>query len=101
MESVSESGPWTVYIVRSELGTLYTGITLDLERRLAEHGTARGAKFFRTARPEKVVYREIQPDRSAATSREAEIKRMTRAQKLQLIGQRGETSTVSPGSGGS
>jgi len=98
---VSESRSWTVYILRAESGTLYTGITLDLERRLAEHGTARGAKFFRTARPEEVVYREIQPDRSAATSREAEIKRMTRAQKLQLIGQRGGPSTVSPGSGDS
>ncbi len=83
---MNESGPWTVYIVRAESGTLYTGITLDLERRLAEHGTSRGAKFFRIAHPEKVVYREMQPDRSAATRREAEIKRMTRAQKLQLIG---------------
>lgn len=76
---------WTVYIVQAESGKLYTGITLNLDRRMAEHSTKQGAKFFRTSPPEKIVYRETQPDRSAATSREAEIKRMTRAQKLRLV----------------
>ena len=83
--AVTNDARWTVYIVRAESGKLYTGITLDLDRRIAEHGTKHGAKFFRTSPPEKILYRESQPDRSAATSREAEIKRMTRAEKLRLV----------------
>ena len=79
---------WTVYIVQARSGKLYTGITSDLDRRLGEHGTQRGAKFFRTSAPEKLVHQETSQDRSSATSREMEIKRMTRAQKLQLIGKR-------------
>ncbi len=81
---------WTVYIVRTRSGRLYTGITVDLERRFAEHaGTARGAKFFRTSAPERVVYQEPQPGRSEASRRECEIKRMSRAAKLELIATNG------------
>ncbi len=77
--------PWTVYILETASGKLYTGITVDLDRRVAEHGTVRGAKFFRTSQPEKVVFHEPQPDRAAASRREVEIKRLSRAGKLELI----------------
>lgn len=71
---------------------LYTGIATDVERRWQEHldmadgkAGARGAKFFRSQRPVKLVYREECEDRSRASQREAAIKRLTRAQKLALF----------------
>lgn len=73
-------------MIQTESGKLYTGITTNLERRFSEHeGKGRGAKFFRTSRPERIVFREKHKNRSAATIREMEIKQMTRPQKLQLI----------------
>lgn len=77
--------PWDLYIIRTRSGKLYTGITTDLDRRLAEHTSGRGAKFFRTSAPECVVYRERLATRSEASRRERQVKRMTRAQKLALI----------------
>ena len=79
--------PWEVYIIRAESGHLYTGITKDLDRRLAEHKSDRskGARFFRFSSPKEVLFREPHPDRSSASKREAAIKKMSRAQKLKLI----------------
>jgi len=80
---------WFVYIIRASDGRLYTGISTDVARRFCEHsGTARGARFFRGRRPEAVVYTEMQPDRSNALRREAEIKKLSRVKKLGLIGQK-------------
>ena len=77
---------WTVYIIESSRGTLYTGITTCLSRRLAEHARGRrGARFFRTAAPRDIVYVEVAADRGAALRREAEIKSYGRARKLSLI----------------
>jgi putative endonuclease len=77
---------WEVYIVQTENGKLYTGITNDLERRWAEHkGGGKGAKFFRFAGPELLLFRERHVDRSAASKREAEIKKMSREEKMKLI----------------
>jgi putative endonuclease len=77
---------WVVYIVESARGTLYTGVTTSLERRLREHASgARGARFFRLAGPRAVRYVEPAEDRSAAQRREAEIKGLTRRAKLALI----------------
>ena len=76
---------WTLYIIESESGKLYTGITNDLEKRLADHKSKKGAKFFRTSPPKKVLYTECYPDRSSASKREAEVKKMSRAEKLKLI----------------
>jgi len=71
--------------VRAANGSLYTGITTDLERRLAEHRSGRsGARFFRTSRAQRVVYSETARDRSSASRREAEIKGLKRAEKLAL-----------------
>lgn len=83
MASVSE---WSVYIIEACDGSLYTGITTDVERRFAEHSSpAKGARFFRGRKPKRVVYTENQPDRSNALRREAEIKGLTRELKLDLI----------------
>ena len=79
---------WEVYIVRTTTGRLYTGISTDVERRFEEHRSGkRGARFFHLSDAEAIVYREQQPNRSAATRREAEIKKLTRQQKLDLIGE--------------
>ena len=85
---------WTVYIVESERGTLYTGITTSLERRLGEHGGqgGRGARYFRFNAPQRVVYSEPAPDRSCALRREAAIKRLDRSAKLALIAASGRTT---------
>ena len=74
-----------VYILRCRDGTLYTGITDDLDRRLRAHNAGTGAKYTRGRGPVELVYREEQPDRSAALRREWAIKRLTRHEKLALI----------------
>ncbi|AJQ97135.1 putative endonuclease containing a URI domain [Gynuella sunshinyii YC6258] len=68
-------------------GSLYTGITTNLDRRLKEHNgdLSGGARFTRARRPVEVVYQERQPDRSQASRRERVIKKMERRQKLALI----------------
>jgi putative endonuclease len=78
---------WKVYMIRTQSGKLYTGITKDLERRFNEHRTKGGAQFFHLSEPDCVVYAETHPDRSSATKREIEIKKMSRAEKLALIQQ--------------
>jgi len=79
---------WFVYIIEASDGSLYTGVTTDVERRFAEHcDSDKGAKFFRGRKPVKVVYQQDHPDRSSALKREAEIKKLTRQSKLLLIGQ--------------
>ena len=75
---------WCLYILECSDGTLYTGITNDFERRLSEHQNGRGAKYTRGRRPVKLVYFEEYVDRSDASKREMEIKRMSRATKLLL-----------------
>ena len=77
---------WQVYILRCADGTLYTGSTNDVEKRLAAHNAGRGAKYTRARRPCALVYVEEAADKGAALRREAAIKRLTRTQKLRLIG---------------
>jgi putative endonuclease len=76
---------WEVYIIETETGMLYTGITSDMERRLQQHRTSKGAKFFHFSSPEKIVFRESHPNRSSASKRESAIKKMSRQEKLLLI----------------
>lgn len=81
-----ESKTWEVYIIQAKSGKLYTGITTDLDRRFADHQSGRkGARFFRFSDAEKIVYRESHPNRSKATQREIEIKKMSREEKLKLF----------------
>ena len=75
---------WWVYILRCGDGTLYTGITDDVERRLKAHNSGKGAKYTRGRAPVKLVYREEQPDKSAALKRELDIKALPRKEKLKL-----------------
>ncbi len=76
---------WYVYILRCGDGSLYTGCTDDVARRLAAHQRGRGAKYTRSHLPVELVYREAAEDRSAALRREAAIKRLSRQEKLSLI----------------
>ena len=78
---------WYVYIVRASDQSLYTGITTDLERRLSEHQSGKvGAKYFRGRSAIEMVYSEQADGRSGASIREAAIKKLTRENKLALIG---------------
>tara|TARA_Y100000389_G_scaffold67909_1_gene64329 strand:+ start:220 stop:480 length:261 start_codon:yes stop_codon:yes gene_type:complete len=77
---------WYVYIVKCKDSTLYTGITTDPDRRILEHNTSnKGAKYTKTRRPVKLVYFEVFENRSLASKREYEIKKMSRKEKLELI----------------
>ncbi|MCI0841290.1 MAG: GIY-YIG nuclease family protein [Chloroflexi bacterium] len=76
---------WIVYILHCADGTLYTGITNDLNRRISEHEAGRGAKFTRGRGPFQLVYHEICESRGPASKREIEIKLLNREQKLRLI----------------
>jgi len=78
---------WSVYIIRCDDGSLYTGISTDVERRFSEHlGTPRRAKFFNGRVPLEVVYREDGHSRGSAARREAAIKKLSRAEKIRLGG---------------
>ena len=77
---------WTVYMLECADTSLYTGITLDLERRLAAHAKGKGAKYTKHRGPFTVVFTERQETRGQALKREAAIKSMKRKEKLGLIG---------------
>ena len=78
---------WFVYMLRCGDGSLYTGYTDDVERRLAVHQSGKGAKYTRSHQPVALAYQEEWPTRSEALKREAAIKKLTRQQKLRLIGE--------------
>jgi len=77
--------PCYCYVLMCADGTLYTGWTYDLEARLAAHNAGRGARYTRSRRPVRLAYWETQASPSAALRREAELRRLSRAQKLSLI----------------
>ena len=76
---------WFVYILRCGDGSLYTGITNDLARRLAAHRAGTASRYTRSHRPVRLAYQEPAADRPAALRREAAIKRLARARKLALV----------------
>ena len=76
---------WFVYMLRCRDGSLYTGYTDDVDRRVAVHNSGKGAKYTRSRLPVQVVYREECPDKSAALQREYAIKHLTKPQKEALI----------------
>lgn len=78
---------WQVYIVRCADGTLYTGVAVDVTRRVAEHNGAgkRAARYTRARRPVTLVYQASAASRSAACKREYRIKQLSRREKLRLI----------------
>ena len=73
------------YIVRCSDGTLYTGWTTDVERRVRTHNSGKGAKYTRSRLPVTLVYYETYPTRQEAMRREWEIKQLTREEKKRLI----------------
>ncbi len=77
---------WLVYILCCRDGSLYTGITNDLAKRLQAHRDGAASRYTRSRLPVKLVYLEAAANRSAATKRESVIKRMKRAQKERLWG---------------
>jgi predicted GIY-YIG superfamily endonuclease len=83
----ASTATWFVYILRCSDGTLYTGITTDVQRRCQEHNAGTASRYTRSRRPTRLVYQEEQPNQSAALRREAAIKAMTREQKEMLIRQ--------------
>jgi predicted GIY-YIG superfamily endonuclease len=72
-------------MLRCRDGSLYTGITNDLARRLSRHDAGMASAYTRSRRPVRLVYRERQPSRSAALKREAALRRLPRAAKLTLL----------------
>jgi putative endonuclease len=80
------SGPFSLYILRCADGSLYTGITTDVEKRVAEHASgSRGAKYLRGKGPLELVLAEVVGDRATASRLEYRVKQLPRAQKLELI----------------
>jgi putative endonuclease len=76
---------WTVYLARCSDGTLYTGITTDPERRVAQHNAGCGGAYTRCRVPVILVYQEQASDRSGALRRERAIKGLTRSEKEKLV----------------
>lgn len=76
---------WFVYLVRAQNQALYCGISLDVQRRFAQHCAGKGARFFFTSPAQAVVYVEKCVDKSTALRREWAIKRLPKAAKEQLV----------------
>jgi putative endonuclease len=77
---------WHIYILRCSDGTLYTGITTDLIRRVQEHNEGKvGSKYARPRRPVTLMYSETVKNRGIAQEREAQIKKLSRIEKERLI----------------
>jgi len=78
---------WFIYILRCSDGTFYTGITMNVDRRIKEHNTNNtiGARYTRIRRPVTLAYLEKSKSRSSAGKREREIKRLSRVTKIKLI----------------
>jgi predicted GIY-YIG superfamily endonuclease len=86
---------WTLYILRCRDGSLYAGITIDLERRVAQHQDGTASRYTRSRRPVTMVYRESCVSRSDALKREYAVKALSREAKERLIsGVRGGSSRV-------
>jgi predicted GIY-YIG superfamily endonuclease len=81
-----EAESYCCYILRCADGSLYTGWTADLERRLREHNAGRGGRYTRSRRPVAILYVEPQPDARSARRREIALKRLRRKDKLALAG---------------
>ena len=84
---------WLVYILQCGDGTLYTGITDDLPRRLEMHRAGKGAKYTRGRTPLTLVYQEIAASYSEALKREYRIKQLPRTEKIKLIESYKKTAT--------
>lgn len=76
---------WHLYIIRCAKGTLYTGISTDVERRFREHSSGKGARYLRGRAPLELVFRQALSSRTEALKLEARIKKLTPQRKIALI----------------
>ncbi|HEX9751276.1 MAG TPA: GIY-YIG nuclease family protein [candidate division Zixibacteria bacterium] len=81
----TESKPWFVYLVRCRDGSIYAGITDDIEARITKHNSGKGAKYTAQRRPVTLLFSERHPDQGSARRREIQLKGWTRAKKEELI----------------
>lgn len=90
---------WLVYMLRCRDGSLYTGITNDLPKRLKAHAAGKASRYTRSRLPVRLVYEEPQASKSAALKREAAIKKLPRRTKLSLTIQKRSSSGCPPRGG--
>jgi putative endonuclease len=83
--AVPAAGGWIVYLLRCRDGSLYTGVTVDLERRIAEHNAGRGARYTRGRAPVDLIAASPPMDRSAAQRLEARVKRRPPERKAAMV----------------
>ena len=76
---------WSVYIILCTDKTLYTGIAVDVAKRFNQHAAGQGAKYFRGRQPKQLVYIEPGHNRSSATKREIDLKKLSREEKSRII----------------
>ena len=90
---------WQVYIIECRDGSLYTGITTDLEKRLATHNAGKGSKYTTSRGPVQLVYHEDAANRSVASKREIAIKQLHRNAKLALCFEQNGSHNISRAKG--
>lgn len=78
--------PWRAYLLRCRDGSLYAGVTNDVERRVSAHNAGRGAKYIRARLPVILVWRSMKLEKSTAHRLEARLKRLPRTKKMLLCG---------------
>lgn len=84
--NMTASSTWQVYLLRCNDDSLYAGITTDIQRRLQEHNNSKlGAKYTRARRPVVLVYSESTSDRSRASKREYQLRKLSKTKKEQLV----------------
>lgn len=79
------SVPWFLYMIQTRHSTLYTGVTTDVERRLSQHASGKGAKYLRGKAPLTLVFHQEVESKGVALSLEAKVKKLTKVKKLDLI----------------
>ncbi|MCK9572311.1 MAG: GIY-YIG nuclease family protein [Candidatus Omnitrophica bacterium] len=84
MDKSIYDNPWFVYIAECRDRTLYVGIAIDVDRRIAEHNNGDKCRYTRFRKPVRLVYKEINPNYNLARARELELKRFSRKKKLGL-----------------
>src|SRR3972149_1693240 len=84
-KSQATDSPWLVYMVECRDGSLYTGITNDIERRLSQHNDGTGARYTRSRRPVELRYQQVCENRSAALVRECAVRLMSPKEKWALV----------------
>ena len=82
---IKNKDDWFVYILKCFDGSLYTGITKDVKKRIIDHNNKKGAKYTRSRLPVSLIYQEKYHSRSDAMKRELSIKQLTKTEKLSLI----------------